>query len=284
MRELPPGVQRRFVDIDIGQIHCYEAGRGIETKPPIVLLHASPWSARVLAPLIARLGETRHVVAPDNLGQGDSCAPASDRVDVPYLAEALVRWLDAMGFERCDIFGTHTGAHTAMEIAIRHPQKVRRLILEGLGVPPQSLKDEYSAQILKTPEPDLYGTQFLWAFQTMKDMFAFFPYYRRDAEHRRDRDMPSAEELHARTLDLLKNIGSYHHAYIAAWQNNPGGGRFAEIPVPVMLTCTTTDASEGAMSDVAALIPDCVVRPLPEGAAPGDDSALAPLIEEFLDS
>jgi pimeloyl-ACP methyl ester carboxylesterase len=284
MRSLPAGVTRRFVDLDIGQVHCYEAGRRVAGTPPLVLLHASPWSARTLAPLLVRLGKQRYVIAPDTLGQGDSCAPDTESVDIPYLADATVKLLDALDIGLCDLFGSHTGGHTATEMAIRHPDRVRRLIVEGLGVPPQALKDEYSAQIRKTPGKDHYGTQFLWAFQTIKDMFSFFPYYRRDREHRRSRDMPSPDELHVLTLDLLKNLETYHHAYIAAWQNNPGGERFSMIPVPTLLTRTTDDGAEGAMAALAAVIPTCIVRPLPEGAAPGDDVALAPLIEDFLDA
>lgn len=283
MLELPAALRRRFADIDIGQMHYYTAGEGLAAHPPICLMGPSPWSAKWLAPLLADLGESRWTIAPDTLGQGDSCPPP-EGADIPYLADATVKMLDAIGAPRCDVFGMHTGGHIAMEMAIRHPDRVRRLVLEGLGIPPQSMKDEYTNQILATPKPDAYGTHFTWAFNMNRDMFLFFPYYKKDLAHRRTREIPDVDELHERALDLLKNIETYHHAYIAAWANNADGCRFPEIPVPTMLTVAAADTAETDMADVAALIPDCVIRPTAPGSKAGDMGALTPVILEFLDA
>ena len=75
MFQLPATIRRRFADIDIGQMHYYTAGEGQSERPPVCLMGPSPWSAKWLAPLVADLGETRWAIAPDTLGQGDSCPP-----------------------------------------------------------------------------------------------------------------------------------------------------------------------------------------------------------------
>ncbi len=283
MLQLPDAVRRRFADIDIGQMHYYSAGEARSQRLPVCLMGPSPWSARWLAPLLSDLGTSRWAIAPDTLGQGDSCPPPQG-ADIAYLADATVKMLDAIGVSRCDVFGMHTGGHIAMEMAIRHPDRVRRLVLEGIGIPPQEMKDEYTRHILETPRPDAYGTHFMWAFNMNRDMFLFFPYYKKDLAHRRSREIPNADELHERALDLLKNIQTYHHAYIAAWANNAGGCRFPEIPVPTMLTVAAADTAKTDMADVAAMIPDCVVRPTAPGSQPGDLAPLTPVILEFLDA
>jgi pimeloyl-ACP methyl ester carboxylesterase len=283
MFRLPENVRRRFADIDIGQMHYYTAGEGRSERPPTCLMGPSPWSAKWLAPMVADLGQTRWTIAPDTLGQGDSCPPP-EGVDIPYLADATVKMLDAIDVPRCDVFGMHTGGHIAMEMAIRHPDRVRRLVLEGIGIPPQAIKDEYTAQILDTPKPDAYGSHFMWAFNMNRDMFLFFPYYRKELAHRRSREIPPVDELHERAVELLKTIETYHHAYIAAWANNAGGCRFPEIPVPTMLTLAAPDTAETDMADVAAMIPDCVVRHTAPGSKSGDMSALTPVMLEFLDA
>ena len=39
-----------------------------------------------------------------------------------------------MGIGRFDAYGTHTGANMAIELAIRHPERVRRVILDGVSL------------------------------------------------------------------------------------------------------------------------------------------------------
>ena len=284
MLRLEDTIRRRFADIDIGQIHYYTSGEQRSHKAPLCLMGPSPWSSRWLSPLLSALGQSRWVFAPDTLGQGDSSPPPEGiEVDMAYLGDTMAKLLDGMGIEQCDLLGMHTGGHVAMELAIRHPDRVRRLILEGLGVPPQQIKDEYSANILKTPKPDPYGSHFTWAFNMNRDMFLFFPYYKKDEAHRRTRELPGADELHERALDILKNIESYHHAYIAAWQNNAGGEKFKQIPVPTLLTLASPDTAEDDINEVAALIPDCRVALAPPGSKSGDLVPLTQLVVEFLD-
>lgn len=275
-----PGIRRRFADVSFGQVHYYTAGEHRQDRLPVCLLHASPWSARWLAPVVETLGRDRRVIAPDHPGQGDSSPAPQAEPDMAWLAGAFIELLDALDIERCDLFGMHTGSHIATEVAVRNPGRVRRLALEGVGVPDQELKDEYVAHIRGTPQPDEYGSHFQWIFHMNRDLFLFFPYYRRDAAHRRDRDLPGAAELHVRAVEILKNLHSYRQAYIAAWQDNPGGERFRLITAPTLLTCISEETAEGDMEDVAALIPDCEIRPCPPGP-PGDLGPLAGLLAEF---
>lgn len=279
-------IKRRFARIDLGQVHYYAAGEAFagNGKNPAVLMHASPFSARTLNPLTETLGQGRWTLAPDNLGQGDSCAPDADNPDISYFGDAMVRMLDALKVDKADLYGTHTGAHTAMDMAIRHPGRVGKLILDGIGLPPRALKDDYIAHLRETPPYDYSGAQYFWAFNIIKDMFIWFPYYRRDAEHRRDRDVPDADDLHDRTLDLLMNMFSYHKAYIAAFNNNEDGKRFPDIPVPTLLTAAEGDISGAAMGEVAKMIPNCTQQNYPAGVQPGDVGPAAAMFVKWLDA
>ncbi len=278
-------IKRRFAAIDLGQVHYYTAGEALagNGKRPAVLMHASPFAARTLNPLTAQLGQSRWALAPDNLGQGDSCAPNTDKPEIGYFGDAMVRLLDSLKIERADLYGTHTGAHTAMDVAIRHPDRVGKLILDGIGLPPRELKDDYIAHLRETPPYDYTGSQYLWAFNVIKDMFIWFPYYRRDAAHRRNRDVPDANDLHDRTLDLLKNLFSYHKAYIAAFDNNEDGKKFPDIPVPTLLTAAEGDISGAAMGAVAKMIPHCTQKNYPPGVQPGDVGPAATMFVDWLD-
>ena len=278
-------IRRRFAAIDIGQIHYYTAGedKAGNGKNPVCLMPASPFSARVLNVLTDTLGQTRWAFAPDALGQGESCAPEHPDPDIDYFGDATVRLFDALKVERADLYGTHTGAHIALDIAIRHPDRVGRVILDGIGIPPKELKEEYVAHLREAPPFDYNGTQLWWAWHTMRDMFTFFPYYARDAAHRRRRDTPPAEDLHERALDLLQNRASYAKAYVAAFLDNDGGKRYPDLKKPTLLTAAAMDSSGGAMDRVAAMIPDCTAKRYPPGVEPGDFRAVAPMFVSFLD-
>ncbi len=279
-------IKRRFATIDIGQIHYWTAGEDKRegAHPPLVLLHASPFSGRSLNALTEAMGRSRWVIAPDHLGQGDSCPPQQRDPEIEYFGDALVRFLDAIGVTKSDLYGTSTGGHVAMDVAIRYPERVRKLILDGAGLSSEQLRTEYVAHVREKPPFDYNGSQMLWAFQTAKDMYLFFPYYQRDAAHRRTRDLASAEELHLFALELLRNHDTYRHAYIAAFGANPGGHKYAKLSQPVMHAAGTKDGSASTFDQVAKMIPDCTVRRYPGSGLTVDQSTVAGMFAEWLDA
>jgi len=108
-----------------------------------------------------KLAEVRRVIVFDNRGAGRSDQPvgpysiaemANDTVG-PYsiaeMANDTVGLLDAIGIERADVFGVSMGGMIAQEIAVRHPERINRLIL-GATSPGGD------AQILAPPEVQAY--------------------------------------------------------------------------------------------------------------------------------
>ncbi|MBY6242251.1 alpha/beta fold hydrolase [Methylosinus sp. Sm6] len=105
---------------------------------PIVLVHgfASTHAVNWLFPQwVKTLTEDgRRVVALDNRGHGRSAKiydPAA--YDLALLADDIARLLDHLGLDRADIMGYSMGARIATRLAIAHPQRVRSLILGGIG-------------------------------------------------------------------------------------------------------------------------------------------------------
>ncbi len=77
--------------------------------------------------LLPELGRSRVVLAPATPGYGESAGPVEPPAVADY-AEALHELIAAQK-EPVDLIGYHTGALLAAEIAARHPESVRRLIL-----------------------------------------------------------------------------------------------------------------------------------------------------------
>ncbi len=276
-----PLVRRGFVEIAEGQVHYRTAGNPRSGQPPLVLLHASPGSAKGLEPLIRAMATHRHVIAPDTLGNGDSCAPADDRAPLDYFAGAHLRVLDALRIERFDVCGAHTGANVACEMAIQRPDRVRGLIIDGIGLYNEQERVELQAHYVPQVRVDLDGSQvqLLWHF--VRDAFLFWPWYAKDAVHRRPGGLPGAQELHEKFVEVLKAAGTFQTSYRAALAY-PKEQRLPLLRVPTLVTCATSDMLYAYFDRVCALMPQA------QSAATrglGTDDALAEtakLFERFL--
>ncbi|WP_280496111.1 alpha/beta fold hydrolase [Nocardia farcinica] len=110
-------------------LRYYEAGPA--DARPIVLLHgsgpgATGWSN--FAGNIPALAERFHVYAVDLPGWSESDAVTVDQLDHPA---AAVQFLDAVGIEQAAFVGNSMGGHTALRLAIDHPERVSHLVTMG---------------------------------------------------------------------------------------------------------------------------------------------------------
>jgi pimeloyl-ACP methyl ester carboxylesterase len=265
-------VDRAFHRLEEGLVHVrYVAGDG---RTPLVILHPSPSSSRSLEPLLRELALRRPGVllfAPDTLGNGDSAAPAPESPDADYFAGALLRLLDVMKLGRIDLYGAHTGARIAAEFAVANPARVRRLVLDGIADYPPDVKQQILANYAPSIQPDEYGRQFIWAFNFIRDQQLHFPYFMRRPENRLTNTMASPEELHLRTLDVLKALQTYHKPYLAAFRY-PARERLPLIAAPTLFTITASEppALKAGSRELAALVRDVRVQEVdatPQGKA-----------------
>ena len=102
---------------------------------PVVLLHGLAVSHRYMMPLAGRLAGRHPVHVVDLPGFGLSGAPG--RVfGVCEHADHLAAWLDATGLESVAVLGNSFGCQVAVDLTVRHPGRVRGLILTGPTVDP----------------------------------------------------------------------------------------------------------------------------------------------------
>lgn len=126
-------LRKTYVDGTWGQVHVLLTEAADPSDVPLVCLHLSPGSGRMYTELLAHLDGERTVVAPDTPGFGASDAPP-EPADVPALTRNLVTVLDALGLERVDLLGYHTGSKIAVETAIAFPERVRAVTLVSAPV------------------------------------------------------------------------------------------------------------------------------------------------------
>jgi len=283
-------VKRGFAEISEGQVHYRLVRGGADGRhPPLLLLHSSPLSSLLMVKFAEKFAPSRDVIAIDTLGQGDSCTPARDDADIQYFAGAMIRTLDTFGevYRRFDVFGTHTGARIAADMAIDYPDRVRAVILDGMRRMPSGLYDDYAVKVDQSRHIDTDGTQFFKAWNKWRDEYLFKPPHRWDKEQMTHSPLPSARDMHDSAIEVFKGISTAHIAYRAAIYYRPHE-RLPKIKQPAMSTCGDRDGSFVDLEHVASLIPGAIALPHPEPdrVEHSTDSGLASLatmITEWLD-
>lgn len=213
-------IDRGFLRLDEGLVHYRMAGAEAGSTP-LVMLHASPASSRSLEGLAALIAPNTRVYMPDTPGNGLSCAPQQSEPELADYAEMMGRFCDDLGHDQIDLYGTHTGAHIAIEWAIAQPKRVRRLILDGVALLSEVDRNEFLERYAPPRSPDAAGTQFAWAWNLIRDQMIFWPHYRQDAAHMRQGGQFEPTLLHELTMDLLGALETYHQPYSAVFRHNP---------------------------------------------------------------
>lgn len=273
--------KRGFVDFEDGQIHYRAAGR--KDAPPLVMLHASPGSSKQLEPLIDALGASRRVIAPDTLGNGDSAPPKAEQPEIADYAEATLAAIAAFGYDTVDLYGTHTGARIATHIALTRPETVRKLILDGFGVYTPDDIDEILKVYAPQKAPDQLGLHVMWAWHFCRDQFVYFPWFKKDRAHRTDLDLPDAESLHLRFVEIAKALTTYHKSYRAAFRYSMRE-HVPQIQRPTLITFAETDMVRHMFDAARALLPAARAEVLPGTRTPETLAATVAAFEAFLEA
>ncbi len=107
-----------------GRVAYRESGVG----PPVLFLHGLGGSRYAWEPQLESLGATHRCLAWDMPGYGDS-EPLSAPLTFTVLADAVARFLDELEIERADLVGLSFGGQQALHVGLRHPDRLRRLVL-----------------------------------------------------------------------------------------------------------------------------------------------------------
>lgn len=111
---------------------------GSPQAPTLVFLHGTGGHAEAYARNLLAHGEHFHTLAIDMLGHGYSDRPDID-YDIDTWVDQLVALLDGLGVEQAFLSGESLGALVAAWAAIRHPERVARLVLNtGILAPPNA--------------------------------------------------------------------------------------------------------------------------------------------------
>ena len=113
--------------LPVNGLSMYYESRG-EGGTPLVVVHGGYGTTGMFGSVLDRLAVDRRVVAVELQGHGHT-----PDVDRPFTWEALgddvAAVVPALGLERADLLGYSLGGGVCLQAAIRHPERVRRLVV-----------------------------------------------------------------------------------------------------------------------------------------------------------
>lgn len=111
------------VETSFGRVEYAEAGSG----DPIIGIHGTGGGFDQGLEMGAPLAKIHRLIAPSRFGYLGSDMP--DGATVAMQADAIDEMMGSLGVDRAYIFGGSAGALSAMQLAIRHPERCRALVL-----------------------------------------------------------------------------------------------------------------------------------------------------------
>lgn len=135
---VPPPRIARLGDVDLAYIDLPPADGAAGEADAVLLIHgfasthAVNWVGPSWTGTLTRAGY--RVVAFDNRGHGGSTRfhdPAA--YETGLMADDAAALLDHLGIARADVMGYSMGARISAFVALRHPERVRSVLLGGLG-------------------------------------------------------------------------------------------------------------------------------------------------------
>ena len=210
-----PGSQSSFISaanqsVLIGGIPFAYRDLGPRTEVPLVMLNH--WGAVLdnFDPrIIDGLAKNRRVITTDYRGIGGSGGPAP--LTVGEMADDAIGLIRALGFDKVDLLGFSLGGFVAQDIAMKAPERVRKLILTGTGPAGGPGIDNVGSVtwplmikgLLTLRDPKFY----LFFTTTANGQRAASEYLQRLKERRRDRDKGPTPRAFLRQLKAITAWG-----------------------------------------------------------------------------
>lgn len=120
------------------RLHCIDQGQG----QPLVLLHGNGESSDYFEHQIAHFCKMYRVIAIDTRGHGQS--PRGNKpFTIKQFANDLLDFMDERNIEKAHLLGFSDGGNIALTFALKHPERVDKLILNGANLFPSGVKPLY---------------------------------------------------------------------------------------------------------------------------------------------
>jgi pimeloyl-ACP methyl ester carboxylesterase len=242
----------------VNGLRMYYEIHGPAGQLALVLLHGGGDTIETsFGQLLPALARNRRVIAFEQQGYGRTADIADRPFSFEQSAEDTAALLDDLHIDRADFLGFSNGGTIALQVAIRHPRLVRKLIVIT-ALMKRAWADPQFWESMKTAQPDAMPKELREAYRKVapkpENLESFF--YKARNRMRDFKDVPD-EAIHS-------------------------------INAPTLVVSSDRDVMrpEGAV-ELFRLLPHAQLAVLPgteHMAIPSRTAVLVPMIEKFLDS
>jgi pimeloyl-ACP methyl ester carboxylesterase len=121
-------------------------------QQPLVVLHGAYMTIDAMEEVVPELAKTRQVIAAELQGHGHT-ADIDRPLSYEQMADDVSALLAEIGIEKADVFGYSMGGGVALQVAVRHPEVVRKLVVASASYTSEGMHPELLAMIpTLTPE------------------------------------------------------------------------------------------------------------------------------------
>jgi len=128
----------QHISVGDASIYCETFGAG----PPVLVLHDGVGYTEDMSFQIRALAKSHFVIAVDSRGHGRSTG-ANRPLSYSLMSDDMVKVLDSLKINRVDVVGWSDGGIIGLDLAMRYPERIRRLVAisanynpDGLGYTP----------------------------------------------------------------------------------------------------------------------------------------------------
>ena len=125
--------QPRSERVTLGGLQMHYLDWGNAEAPPIVCVHGYTSSTDAFNGFARHFRDRFHIVTVDVRGHGESAWSPSGAYSYSDQAGDLAAFVDWLGLDRFILLGTSMGGIIAMTYAMEHGQRLRALVLNGIG-------------------------------------------------------------------------------------------------------------------------------------------------------
>lgn len=138
----------RYRTLDVEGLDIFYREAGLADAPAVLLLHGFPSSSRMWEPLLPLLADRYRLIAPDYPGFGHSSAPPpSDfAYTFDHLADVMDKFVTKLGVGKHVLLMQDYGGPVGFRMALRHPERVRAIIIQNAVAHEQGLSPLWDAR------------------------------------------------------------------------------------------------------------------------------------------